>query len=55
MISPLKIEILERWEKIAFHGLDDAYHKLKMLNDVCIDTSKEDGKKYFMLTYALVF
>ena len=41
--SPLKIQILERWEKQAFKGLENAMHQLQQLHHVWVDTTYTDG------------
>jgi hypothetical protein len=45
--SPLKIEILEKWEKNVFHGLDNSYQNLKMIEYVWLDTTNEEGQELF--------
>ena len=41
--SPLKIKILERWEKQAFKGLENSMHQLQQLNHVWVDTAYKYG------------
>ena len=45
--SRLKIQILERWEKQAFKGLENALHQLQQLNHVWIDTTYTDGRELY--------
>ena len=45
--SPMKIQILERWEKEAFKSLENSLHQLQQLNHVWIDTSYIDGRELF--------
>ena len=45
--SPMKIQILERWEKEAFKRLENSLHQLQQLNHVWIDTAYKDGRELF--------
>ena len=45
--SPMKIQILERWEKEAFKGLENSMHQLQKLNHVWIDTTYTYGIEFF--------
>ena len=45
--SPIKIQILERWEKQAFKGLENAMHQLQQLNHVWVDTAYTDGQELY--------
>ena len=45
--SPLKIQILEIWEKEAFKRLENALHQLQQLNHVWIDTTYTDGRELY--------
>ena len=42
-VSPLEIQIFERWKKQAFKGLENALHQLQHLNHVWIDTTYTYG------------
>ena len=45
--SPLKIQILERWEKQAYKGLENAMRQLLQLNHVWVDTAYADGRELY--------
>ena len=45
--SLMKIQILERLEKQAFKGLENAMYQLKQLNHVWIDIAHTDGRELF--------
>ena len=45
--SPMKIQILERWEKEAFKSLENSLHQLQQLNHVWIDAAYTDGRELF--------
>ena len=42
--SAMKIQILERWEKEAFKGLENSLYQLQNLNHVWIITTYTDGR-----------
>ena len=41
--APLKIQILERWEKQSFKGLENSMHQLQQLNHIWVDIAYIDG------------
>ena len=43
----MKIQILERLEKQAFKGLENAMYQLQQLNHVWIDIAHTDGRELF--------
>ena len=45
--SPMKIQILERWEKQAHKGLENAMRQLQQLNHVWVDTAYTDGRELY--------
>ena len=51
--SPLKIQILERWKKQAFKGLENAMHQLQQLNHVWVDTAYTDGRELYHVDIGL--
>ena len=53
--SPLKIQILGRWEKQGFKGLENAPRQLKQLNHVWIDTAYIDGRELYYVDIGLGF
>ena len=52
--SPLKIQILERWEKQAFKGLENAMHQLQQLNHVWVDTTYTNRRKLYYVIYIFI-
>ena len=55
MPSPLKIQILERWEKQAYKGLENAMHQLQQVNHVWVDTGYIDGQELYYVDIGLEF
>ena len=53
--SPLKIQILERWEKQAYKGLENAMHQLQQLNHLWVDTAYTDGRELYYVDIGLGF
>lgn len=53
--SPLKIQILERWEKQAFKGLENALHQLRRPNHALIDTAFTGGRDLFYVDIGPAF